>query len=137
MVELGDGLLPAVELVGAGPRTDLQRPGVLDDLLRDLREQETESAPLRWWQTIDDQTEPPLDREAIRGRADFSAELLRVTERLAGDPERRKAFLEGRLEALRERGIVRHLTRFEPEGADLFDAAERVALGLLAGEEEA
>ena len=41
------------------------------------------------------------------------------------------------VEALRERGIVRHLTRFEPEGADLFDAAERVALGLLAGEEEA
>ncbi|OFV90239.1 MAG: hypothetical protein A3J75_01955 [Acidobacteria bacterium RBG_16_68_9] len=134
----GRGLLLRVVLTGRdGPHADLQRPGLIDELLRELRQQAEGWAPVLWWQGVQDQTRLGVDRELIRGRGDFSAELMAGVEALAADPERRNAFIAQRLQPLQERGFHRWIPDVEPDQAlELLREAEDLALDLLEQEEQ-
>ena len=84
----GRDLLLTVALSGRGPlHRDLRRPGAIADLLRDVREELGVASPFVWLDRIVDQTRAELDRETIRRRGDFSAELTRVVDELRADPE--------------------------------------------------
>jgi DNA repair exonuclease SbcCD nuclease subunit len=64
-----------------------------DDLLQTLQEAAGPAAGV-WWDRIVDRTAPPLDKDAIRARGDFSAELLQRAEALLADPDQAAAFLD-------------------------------------------
>src|SRR5439155_12527354 len=84
----GRDLLLTVVLFGRGPlHRDLRRPGALADLLRDVRDELGIASPFVWVDRIVDQTRAELDRETIRRRGDFSAELTRLVDELRADPE--------------------------------------------------
>ena len=79
-----------------GVSRDLGRPGVLDALLRELREEAEGLHPFLWWERLIDRTRLLLDLAAISRRGDFSAELVNLTNTLVTDAEARASFLEGR-----------------------------------------
>src|SRR5262245_43513427 len=84
----GGDLLLTVALSGRGTlHRDLRRPGALADLLRDVRDELGIASPFVWVARIVDQTGAELDRETIRRRGDFSAELTRLVDELRADPE--------------------------------------------------
>jgi DNA repair exonuclease SbcCD nuclease subunit len=92
-------LLPA--LTGRGElHRDLRRPGVLDELLKDLQAQADDEDAALWWNPLRDETGPPFDRTALQGRGDFSGELLRLVDTLTNDPKRASGFLRQRFAAL-------------------------------------
>jgi DNA repair exonuclease SbcCD nuclease subunit len=133
------GLLVSVALTGRdGPRGDLKRPGVIDDLLRDLRHQADGLEPFLWWHDLSDRTRLALDRPVIRSRGDFGAEIVRGVEALAADAERRAAFIARALHGLRDRATLRYLGEVTPDDeAELLADAEGLALDLLDDEEPA
>jgi exonuclease SbcD len=122
-------LLLTVTLTGRGPlHRDLRRAGTLDDLLRDVREELGIGSPFVWVDRIVDRTGAELDREVIGKRADFSAELVRLSNDLRAKPQV--------LEALTS-GIWRPAERFEMDDPEsLLREAEERALDLLEGEPE-
>ena len=84
----GDGrdLLLTVTLTGRGPlHCDLRRPGAVAGLLQDVRDELGIASPFVWVDRIVDRTRAELDREAIRRRGDFSADLTRVADALRAD----------------------------------------------------
>ena len=84
----GQDLLLTVTLSGRGPlHRDLRRPGASGDLLRDVRDELGIASPFVWVDRIIDRTRAELDRNAIRRRGDFSAELARLVDDLRADPE--------------------------------------------------
>ncbi len=120
----GTDVLLSVTLTGRGPlHHDLRRPGALDDLRRDLREELGTARPFIWIDRIADQSRAELDREAISTRGDFSAELTRLVDRLRDDPE-------GLAKIVAE--MARRGDRPEPyDAAALLREAEDRALDLL------
>jgi exonuclease SbcD len=86
-------LLLTITLIGRGPlHRDLRRPRALDDLLRDVRDELGISSPFVWVDRIEDRTRGALDRDAIRRRGDFAADLTRLVDRLRADPEALASF---------------------------------------------
>lgn len=62
---------------------DLVRPGVLDQLLEELRSDQMATDPWVWLDRVDASTASPIDLDAVRGGPDFSAELVRIADELA------------------------------------------------------
>jgi exonuclease SbcD len=122
-------LLLTVTLTGRGPlHRDLRRPGTLDELLRDLREELGIASPFVWVDRIADRTGAELDREAIARRGDFSSELVRLSNDLRARPELLEELMSG---------IWRPAARFEIDDPEpLLREAEQRALDLLEGEPE-
>ncbi len=122
-------LLVTVTLTGRGPiHRDLRRPGTVDELLRDLREELGIASPFVWVDKIADHSGAELDREAIARRGDFSSELIRLTDELRARPE-------GLEELMAE--VWRPAAGFELEDPEsLLGEAEERALDLLEGDPE-
>jgi len=127
----GRDLLLTVALSGRGPlHRDLRRPGAIADLLRDVRDELGVASPFVWVDRIVDQTRAELDREAIRRRGDFSAELTRLVDQLRADPEALRTLLA-------EPAVSRILGAGEPDDAEsLLAEAEERALDLLESGQE-
>jgi DNA repair exonuclease SbcCD nuclease subunit len=91
----GRELILRAELTGRGPvHQQLRRGDGAEALLHSLQESAAGGAGGRiWWDRLIDRTAPPLDKDAIRRRGDFSAELLSRAEALLDDPDRLDAFL--------------------------------------------
>jgi exonuclease SbcD len=128
---IGRDSLLTVMLTGRGAlHGDLRRAGAVEDLLRDLRDELGEASPFVWIDRIVDRTRAELDRVAIRGRGDFSADLTRLVDGLKSDP----AAVAGLMAELSLRA------RYDPGGAvdveSLLDEAEERALDLLESEME-
>lgn len=122
-------------LEGRGPaHGDLRRPGVLGELLDDLRAMEPMTLPFTWWTALEDRTAAALDLEAIRARGDFTSELLAVGDELAADPEQRRQLAAGWFGDLPL--DLRRLLERVPEGVDtaLWEDAAAMALDLLVEE---
>ncbi|MCU1490857.1 MAG: hypothetical protein JWM85_2262, partial [Acidimicrobiaceae bacterium] len=47
-----------------------------------------------WWDGLVDESRAPFDRAALRGRGDFSADLVGLADRLLADPEAARALAE-------------------------------------------
>jgi hypothetical protein len=132
----GRGLLVHVILNGRGHiRTDLH-PWVLDEMIRDLREQASECTPFLWWRRIDSAVRGVLDHQAIRSRGDFSAELMQTRTVLGENDARRQSVLAERWQALGERPLARYVPPLmPPDELRILDDAERLALQLLEDED--
>ena len=87
-------LLVRVVLQGRGLiASDLRHGTALDDLLGDLRASYDGLDPFVWIESLKDQSRGALDLDGLRVRDDFNAELLRLYDRLAADPEAGAAFV--------------------------------------------
>ena len=127
----GRDLLLTVALSGRGPlHRDLRRPGAVADLLRDVRDELGVASPFVWVDRIVDQTRAELDRETIRRRGDFSAELTRLVDKLRADPEALEILLA-------EPPVSRFMSNGEVDDSEsLLREAEERALDLLESEQE-
>ena len=75
------GLLLRGNLRGRGrAHADLKHPNAMNDLLLEVQSSTQESRPFVWWTAIRDHTKSEIDRESIRLRGDFSAELIDVAD---------------------------------------------------------
>ena len=134
----GRHLVVRAILSGRGPvHAHLRRPDVVGALLDDLRERSAGTEPLLWWESLRDTTRSPLDRAQIRGRGDFSAELLRQSEELAADPQALEATFAGLAAQLPQRRLPASLRQLAPaERLQVLADAESLALDLLSREDE-
>ena len=91
----GRDLILRAELTGRGPvHRQLRQGEGMEDLLASLQDAGPGAGGAQvWWDRLIDRTAPPLDKDAIRRRGDFSAELLSRAEALMADPDRLDAFL--------------------------------------------
>ena len=121
-------------LTGRGQlHADLARPGSLDDFLTELRTEAGERQPFCWWDEIVDASRPEIDREEIRHRGDFAADLLGVADATRVDLEQADAVV-GSLCAEAPRALSGALGELVGDGAGLealFDAATTVALDAI------
>jgi DNA repair exonuclease SbcCD nuclease subunit len=119
-----------IVLSGRGPlHDDLRRPGATADLLRDLRDELGVASPFVWVDRILDRTRAGLDRDAIRRRGDFSAELIRVADGLRASPEELRSILA-------EPAFARYLGEEVEDPESLLSEAEERALDLLESGQE-
>jgi len=95
--EAADGrdLILRAELTGRGPvHRQLRQGEAAEELLASLQDAGTPGMGAQvWWDRLIDRTAPPLDKDAIRRRGDFSAELLTRAEALLADPDALDGFL--------------------------------------------
>jgi DNA repair protein SbcD/Mre11 len=84
----GRALVLRGRLTGRGElHRELARPGSREQLLRRLRDAARGLTPPLWWDALEVATRPPVDRRALRERADFTGELVRLVDRLREDPD--------------------------------------------------
>ena len=89
----GRGLVLAARLSGRSElQRDLLRPGSADGLLSSLRDAHRRDEPFLWWGSLASDVSRPIDREGLRARDDFSAELLKLVDELAEAPEELRRF---------------------------------------------
>lgn len=134
----GRGLLVHAVLSGRGHLAADLHPWLLDEMLRDLREQASDRTPFLWWRRIDNAVRGALDPDAIRARGDFSAELMQTRAALGDQDERRQALLGDCWQPLADRNLARYVAPLtDDEESRVLDAAERLALQLLDDEDAA
>ena len=132
----GRGLVLRARLHGRGPvHGDLRAAAGVAELLGELRAEAVGADPFAFWESIDDATAPPLDREAILHRDDFQARCCgwstRPTATRSWPPSWRggDAARGARAAAAAPGSAMRRSTR-----QGLLDAAEARALDLLESE---
>jgi len=105
-------LLVRVVLQGRGAiASDLRHGTALDDALGDLRASYDGLDPFVWIESLKDQSRGALDLDALRARDDFNAELLRLYDRLATDPDAGEAFVKTAASKLDSAGQVEKALR--------------------------
>ena len=84
----GRHVIARVTLGGrSGVHGDLARPNAVPDLLEDVRAEFGAGDPWLWLDRLEDRSGALLDLDALRGGADFAAEIVRVTDETARDPD--------------------------------------------------
>lgn len=119
-------------------RSDLHssivRKGVLDDILKDIREDEEGEKQFVWIESIDDNTNPKIDRKSLLERKDFIGDLVKLFEEFSHN-ETKIAELKESLEPLFTspggRKLLEHLD--EEDFLDLIKKAETLCLDKLMG----
>ena len=123
-----------VELVG---RSDvhgaLARPGVLDDLVADLRADGLERDPWVWIDRIADRTRPVVDLDALRAGQDFAGDLVRLADTLASDADALSGFLNDASGSVLGLLDSRDVPTFD--AASVLERARDLALDRLLAEE--
>jgi hypothetical protein len=110
---------------------DLSRPGLLDELLRHLRDGSGASRPFVWWDALADESAP--EGELVVGRGDFADDLLAVAASLDEvQLVTALAALAGEAPRALRRPIDELLATPE-QRESLLDAARRLALSELGG----
>ncbi len=96
----GRGLVLSARLTGCSDvQRDLARPESPAELLESLRDGRRNDSPFVWWGSLASEVSRPIDREGLRARDDFCAEILNLADELAATPEalqrfRRDAFAD-------------------------------------------
>lgn len=79
-----------VTLHGRGPLHQILSPrGALGEVLESLRSTGRSTAPFCWWERILDKTLAPIDLDEIRGRGDFSSDVLDLSDEYLNDATQR------------------------------------------------
>ena len=127
------GLVVRARLTGRGPvHGDLSAAaGATDELLKTLREEAVSRRPFVWWTDVRNETRAELDREAIRRRGDFSAELLRLRDELLQDPARGARFIEQQIADLSTPALQRWSRDVPRDEVAMLEEAEMLALEKL------
>lgn len=90
----GRGLVLRIDLVGRSPlSTELGRGTTLDDLVRELIDEQMAETPWLWIDRVRDLTRGTIDIEFMRGVEDFAGDLVRITDGLLDDPGAAEAVL--------------------------------------------
>jgi hypothetical protein len=92
----------------------------VQELLKEIRLRNTSALETVHWSAIHNQTSPELDRETIRGRGDFAAELVEKSDALLGGDEAQKSFVA----AAWQHQKALQLSKWIPEP----DSCERAAI---------
>lgn len=133
----GRGLIVRLRIEGrTGAHGALTEKFEQGELLEDLRGQCRGVDPFAWVDDVRLDTTPLIDRESIRGRGDFAAELVATVDGLRADKDalqeaalRVLEDLPGHGRTLRQRGLL-------PDPDDLtLQSAEAECLRLLAGDD--
>jgi DNA repair exonuclease SbcCD nuclease subunit len=89
-----------ISLIGRGPlHSVLARKGVLDDFLREVRENEEGEKQFVWIESLINNTNLEIDRKSLLERKDFIGDLLKLFEEFYND-ENKRAELKDSLEPL-------------------------------------
>lgn len=130
--ESGRPTVARVRLEGrGGAHADLVRPGVVNDLVEDLRSELGSGQVWLWLDRLDDASGSAIDLDALRGGADFSAELVRIADELAGETEELDGLL-GEIVAPVATSLGGYQLGLEPKEA--LERARDAALDLLLAE---
>jgi DNA repair exonuclease SbcCD nuclease subunit len=65
--------------------SSIARKGVLDDILKDIRENEEGEKQFVWIESIEDNTNPEIDRKSLLERKDFIGDMVKVFEEILHD----------------------------------------------------
>lgn len=133
----GRGVVSRISLHGATlAHEELARRAATGELLQDLRSQVQGVDPFVWLDEVAVRTVPMIDREIVRSRGDFGAELVSLVDALHHDGaarddamERLLAELPGGGRALLQRGLLPQLT------SRSITRAEAECLRLLTGDD--
>lgn len=124
-----------VELAGRSTaHGTLARPGVLRDILADVRASALERDPWVWVDRITDTTRSAFDIDTLRDSADFAGDLVRLTDDLLADDRRLLALVEGAAAPV----LSAIDTRDTPvlDAAALLERARDLALDRMLAEED-
>lgn len=127
--DAGRNCVARLSLIGrSSAHADLARPGIGTQLFEELQGEAALAEPWLWLDRLDDVTAPPIDLDALRGGPDFAAELVRISDELAGDLAALTE-LVGEIAA----PVATTLTGYEPSAAppELLERARDAALDLL------
>lgn len=113
----------------------IARKGVLDDLIKDLRENEEGEKSFVWVESIEDNTSPEIDLKSLLERKDFIGDLVRLCAEYSSD-ENKIAELKASLDSLfTSPGGRKFLEEIDDEHLlDLIKKAETLLLDKLVGE---
>ncbi len=122
-------------LTGRGAlHSSIALKGVLDDILKDLRENEEGEKQFVWIESIEDYTNPEINRKSLLERKDFIGDLLKLFEEFSHD-ENKMAELKESLDPLFTSPSGRKLleSRDDEHFRDLIKKAETLCLDKLIG----
>ncbi len=125
-----------LKLVDRGPLSqDLRNQSNIEDILKELRENEFNNTPFVWIEKIKVETNLPIDLEQLRDGGDFIGELVKMYDELyKTDEERRKLIdiLQPLFDSPRGR---KYLYMFSDEELlELIEKAEYLSIDLLLGD---
>ena len=84
----GRPVVVRIELAGRSPvHSDLGRPGVLSDLVTDVRDEQLAIEPWIWVDRVRDRTRPHVDLETVAREEGLRGDLVRLASRWSGDGE--------------------------------------------------
>ena len=131
----GVPVIARLTIEGRSPsHAELVRPGVLADLLGEMRGEGMARDPWVWLDRVIDRTRPAIDLDSLRDAEDLAGDLVRIADSLATDDARLEgivASISGPVFAALDRREV-----VELDSADLLERARDVALDrLLAGDD--
>ncbi len=90
----GVPVIARLELTGrSAAHAELARPGVLGDLLDDVRTDGLQRDGWVWVGRLLDRTRPALDLDAVRAGEDFAGDFVRMTDALLASPEAAETFV--------------------------------------------
>lgn len=111
-------------LSGRGPlHSVVTRKGVLDDLVKEIREMEEGEKRFVWLDSIVDNTYPEIDRESLLEREDFISDLVNLFEEISQNSEKRSDLRES-IDLLFASNIGRKILE-SPDDEQLIDLMKR------------
>jgi DNA repair protein SbcD/Mre11 len=126
------GLVLRATLTGRGAlHADLGSSEAAADLLKTLREEADGHRLFTWWSEIVVRTQQDLDRDAVRRRRDFSAELMAYADGLRADADAFASVVQDAERDLRAGVLRRWVDDIHSNPERLLDEAETLALEQL------
>ncbi|MDY6861794.1 MAG: DNA repair exonuclease [Thermodesulfobacteriota bacterium] len=114
--------------------SSIARKGVLDDILKDAREDEEGEKQFVWIESIEDNTNSEIDRKLLLNRKDFIGDLVRLFEEFSHDKTKIAELKEALNPLFISPGGRKLLESFDDEHfLDLIKKAERLCLDKLMG----
>lgn len=110
----------------------LSRPGVMNDLTADLRQEQLELDPWIWIDRLRDRTRPALDLDEILGEEGLRGDLARLARNLAADPVEADRVVEEVLAPVQFALAVQ--PKLDLKGEEVVARALDLCLDLLSGE---
>jgi len=122
-----------IELTGRSDvHADLARPGVLADLVVDVREEQLVREPWIWIDRIRDHTRPAVDLDELLEEEGLRGDLVRLAAARSSDPEAAAALVENLLAPVLARLTVRPDLEISPDR--VIELARDSCLDLLSGD---
>ena len=116
--------------------SSIARKGVLDDILKDVREDEEGEKQFVWIESIEDNTNPEIDRKSLLEREDFIGDLVKLFEEFSHDETKIDELKESLDTLFTSPGGRKLLEPIDDEHfLDLIKKAETLSLDKLIGGE--